>query len=82
MSQARAEVRCVETGAGSKGSVFVCETPVGDVGVRVLKTSAPYLWTVYTEYPFKKYTTMRALNRNRLRKYIEEWIAYILKHER
>ena len=67
-------VRCVETGRGSKGSIFVCWTPRGDVILRAKKV-APYKYDVYSELPRGEFKTiMFAPNRSMLRERIEEWL--------
>ena len=71
-------VRCTETGRGSKGSVFVCWTPRGDVVLKAKKV-APNKYDVFSEYPYGEYkTVMYAPNRRELRKRIEDWLEYLL----
>ena len=71
-------VRCIETGRGSKGSVFVCWTPRGDVVLKARKV-APYKYDIFSEYPYGKYkTVLYAPNRSELRKRIEEWLSFKL----
>ncbi len=74
-------IRCVETGRGAKGSIFVCWTPRGDVVLRAEKTS-PYKYDVYSVLPRGEYKTiMYATNRRELRRKIEEWLESLLKPE-
>ena len=75
------KVRCIETGRGPEGSVFVCSTPVGDIVLKAKKT-APYKYDIYSEYPRGKYkTVMYASSRSVLRRQIEEWLEYLLSKE-
>lgn len=72
-------IRCVETGRGPKGSIFVCTTPRGDIILRVVKDKAPYLWRISSMLPYLKYrTSMYARTRRHLRTYIGEWLEYVL----
>lgn len=69
-------VRCVETGRGVKGSVFVCETPKGDIILKARKI-APYKYDIYSEHPRGEYkTVIYARNRRELRRKIEEWLEH------
>jgi len=78
------KVRCIETGRGRKGSMFVCYTPQGDIAFRALK-QAPHLWSIEVEYPTTLKNTLsthlRAPNQKELRRYIEEWVEYTLFHQ-
>ncbi len=72
-------VWCVTTGKGVKGAIIVCETPIGDVGLKCLKV-APYKYSVYSEYPPGRFkTVMRARNVEDLRKQIQEWLSHELE---
>ena len=72
------KVRCIETGRGSKGSVFVCMTPRGDIVLKAKKV-APYKYDILSEYPYGEYkTVLYAPNRSELRKRIEEWLSFKL----
>ena len=72
------KIRCIETGRGSKGSIFVCWTPRGDVILRARRTGT-YKYEVFSEHPYGKYkTVMYAPNRRELRKRIEEWLEFLL----
>jgi len=71
---------CVETGRGTKGSVFVCDTPRGSIVLKALKTREPYKWDIFSEHPIGRYKTIiYARNRRELRKKIEEWLERILE---
>ncbi len=75
------KIRCVETGRGEKGSVFVCWTPRGDVILRARKL-APYKYGITSEVPLGRYKTiMYAPDRRELRKRIEEWLEYLIGGE-
>jgi len=72
------KIRCVETGRGPEGSVFVCWTPEGDVVLKARKL-APYKYDVFSEFPYMKYkTVMYASRRAELRRKIEEWLEKLL----
>jgi len=71
-------IRCIETGRGPKGSIFVCWTPRGDVILKAKKV-APYKYDVFSEVPFGEYkTVMYAPDRRTLRRRIEEWLEHLL----
>lgn len=73
--------RCITTGKGEKGAVFVCETSRGDIVIKALKT-APGKYDVYSEVPNKKYkTVILAPNITELRKRVAEWLDYEIKRE-
>lgn len=77
-------VRCVETGRGSKGSVFVCDVEgVGDIIIRALKV-APYKYRLAVENRRHRHLlpiTILARNRSTLRRRIEEYLrAYVEKY--
>ncbi|RLG50037.1 MAG: hypothetical protein DRN90_00240 [Thermoproteota archaeon] len=73
------KVRCTETGRGSKGSVFVCWTPKGDIVLKARKV-APYKYDIVSEYPLGRFkVTMYAPNRRDLRKRIEEWLEHLMR---
>ena len=75
----RKRVFCVETGRGPKGSIFVCQTPKGDVVLRARK-EAPYLYSVRSEVPWGTYKiTLRARTRRELREKIEEWMSHLIE---
>ncbi len=70
--------RCIVTGKGSKGAVIVCETRIGDVVLKAVKT-APHKYTVHAETPrIHLSTTIYAANERELRRRIEEWIEHEL----
>lgn len=74
------EMRCIEVGRGSKGSIFVCARTPDEPGI-VLRARkiGPYKYDIYSEFPRGKYkTVMYAPNRGELRKRIEEWLEHLL----
>jgi len=80
-------VRCTETGRGSKGSIFVCDTPVGDFEVRALR-EAPYKWSLSAMGFLRKgdrilryFGTVRC-RRNFLRRNVTEWLSSRLERDK
>jgi len=71
-------VRCVETGRGPKGSVFVCWTPRGDVVLKAKKVGS-YKYDVFSEVPHGEYkATIYASSRSELRRRIEGFLNNVL----
>jgi len=73
------DLYCTETGRGTRGSIFVCDTPEGDIIFKVKKIDA-YKYSVLSEHPLGKYKTLfYASNRGELKRKLEEWLKHLLK---
>jgi len=71
-------VRCTETDRGVNGSVYVCEgTNSKSIIVRAKKLKTPFEWCIHSEDK-KLITVIQAPNRNKLIRYIEEWLTGIM----
>jgi len=70
-------VRCTETSRGTYGSIYTCESNGKTIAVRAKKLKTPYEWCVHSEDK-KLITLIMAANRNKLKKYIEEWLSGVM----
>ena len=78
ISKGRKEVRCITTGKGSKGAVFVCSSPSGDVVVHARKV-APYKYRITATLRRKHLeTTIYSPTIRTLRRRVEDWVKYKL----
>jgi len=70
-------VRCTETSRGAYASIYTCEgTNSKSIIVRAKKLKTAYEWCIHSEDK-KLVTIMMAANRDKLKKYIEEWLSRI-----
>jgi len=77
-------VKCTETGRGSKASIYVC-SPYGYDGVKdyilTAYKDAPYTYRIVSDKPKGISITIKAGNREEVRKFLEQYIANLILSE-